>query len=139
MLAGCEKYDDTPIKEALGALENRVLALEKLNGEVAALKEIVAGSVTVASCVEADGVWTVTLSDGKSFKVHPAASAIKVPLITVIEENGKSYWGYYENEDVTYLLKDGKKIEVAAVVPSVRINEDNYIEISVDGLCQHPL
>lgn len=133
LLAGCEKYDDTPIKEALSALEDRVLALEKLNGEVAALKEIVAGSVTVASCVEADGVWTVTLSDGKSFKVHPAASAIKVPLITVIEENGKSYWGYYENDDVTYLLKDGKKIEVSAVVPSVRINEDNYIEISVDG------
>lgn len=131
LLAGCEKYDDTPIKEALGALENRVLALEKLNGEVAALKEIVAGSVTVASCVEADGVWTVTLSDGKSFKVQSGLT--ENPVVTVIEENGRSYWGYYQNGKEEFLLFGGKKIEVTSVVPAVKINEDNRLEISVDG------
>ena len=65
LLAGCEKYDDTPIKEALSNLEDRVLALEKLNDDVAALKEIVEGSVTVASCVEADGASSFSSSSLK--------------------------------------------------------------------------
>lgn len=131
LLAGCDKYDDTPIKEALDALEDRVLALEKLNDDVAALKEIVDGSVTVSSCVEADGVWTVTLSDGKSFKVQSGIT--DVPVVTVITENGRSYWGYYQGGKAEFLLFGGKKIEVTAVVPAVKINDDNHLEISVDG------
>lgn len=134
LLVGCDKYDDSQLKEAISKLEDRVLALEKLNDDVAALKEIVEGKVTVASCVEEDGVWTVTLSDGKSFEVHPAVETPDIPVITVIkDEDGRSYWGYYENDKVEYLLHGDNKIEVTTVVPSIRINDDNHLEISVDG------
>lgn len=126
-------YDDTDLRESIDELEDRILALEQLKGDVAALKEIVDGKVTVASCVEADGVWTVTLSDGKTFKVYPEAEPLDIPVITVIEENGKSYWGYYEDGQVSFLLHGDKKIEVTTVVPSIRINGDNHLEISVDG------
>jgi len=131
LLTAC--YDDTDLRESIDELEDRILALEQLKGDVAALREIVDGKVTVASCVEADGVWTVTLSDGKTFKVYPEAEPLDIPVITVIEENGKSYWGYYEDDQVSFLLHGDKKIEVTTVVPSIRINGDNHLEISVDG------
>jgi len=131
LFAACEKYDDSEVKDAIGKLEERVQALEKLNQEVAALKAIVDGQVTVSSYVETDGVCTITLSDGNIFKVQSGLTS--VPVITVIEENGRSYWGCYQDGEAEFLLYQDKKIEVTSVVPVVKVNESNYLEISVDG------
>ena len=43
LLASCDKYDDTAVKDAIASLEERVLALEKLNGELGKLPFIVFG------------------------------------------------------------------------------------------------
>lgn len=133
LLAACDKYDDSALKDALSSLETRVEALESLNGELEALKAIVEGKVTVTSCVEADGVCTITFSDGKTVKVQTEAELDGMSVVTVFEEDGKSYWGYYADGKVTPLLNAGNKVEVTSVIPGVRINDDNHIEISVDG------
>ena len=49
MAVSCDKYDDSAIKESLAQLEERVTALENLREDVAALKNIVNGLVTVIS------------------------------------------------------------------------------------------
>ena len=90
LLAACNKYDDSALKDALSSLETRVEALESLNGELEALKAIVEGKVTVTSCVEADGVCTITFSDGKTVKVQTEAELDGMSVVTVIEENGRS-------------------------------------------------
>lgn len=133
LLAACDKYDDSALKDALSSLETRVEALESLNGELEALKAIVEGKVTVTSCVEADGVCTITFSDGKTVKVQTEAELDGMSVVTVIEENGRSYWGYYLDGEPSFLLYEGKKIEVTAVIPSVKMNDSNRLEISVDG------
>lgn len=135
MLASCDKYDDSALRkdmdDALSSLESRVEALESLTAEVEALTAIVEGKVTVASYVEKDGVYTVTLSDGKILKIQGEMS--DVPVVTVISENGKNYWGYYSNGEVKPLLYSGNKVEVSTVMPGIRINARDHIEISVDG------
>ena len=131
MAASCDKYDDTQIKDAISSLEDRVAALESLNDEVDALKSIVEGKITVSSCVESDGICTVTLSDGKVIKVNTGVT--ELPVVTVIVENNRNYWGYYKDGKVEPLLYNGKKVEVTSLTPAIKVNEENRLEISVDG------
>ena len=88
----CDKYDDSQIKDAISKLEDRVVALETLNSEVAALKLIVQNQVTVASCVEENGRHIVTLSDGKVLTITPSLS--EMPVVTIIDNLGKKCWAY---------------------------------------------
>lgn len=70
MAASCDKYDDSAIKEAQSSLEDKVDQLDqKFSAELASLKAIVEGKVTVTSCVEDDLAYTIVLSDGKTVTV----------------------------------------------------------------------
>lgn len=131
MVASCDKYDDSAIKESLSQLEDRVTALESLRQDVASLKDIVGGLVTVTSCEEKDGVYNVTLSDGSVIKVN--AGMTELPVITVFTENGRTYWGYYQNGEVQPLLYNNAKVEVTSVTPAMKFNDEGKLEISVDG------
>ena len=126
ILTSCAKYD-----EAIVDLQQRVEALEQLTGEVQTLKDLVAGQLFVSSCVEKDGVYTILLSDGTVVNTH--AGMTDKPVITVITENGRTYWAYYQNGQVQPLLFNGKKVEVTAVTPSLKFNSEGKLEISVDG------
>lgn len=131
LFAACEKYDDSEVKDAIGKLEERVQALEMLNGEIDALKAVVEGKAMVASFVEKDGVCTITLSDGNSFKVQ--SGLVQHPVVTVMVENNRHYWAYYADGKVEPLLFNGEKVEVTTVVPAIRFNDEGRLEISVDG------
>ncbi len=137
MVASCDKYDDSAIKESLQQLENRVAALENLRQDVTALKNIVDGLVTVVSCVEKDGSYTLVLSDGKTLFV-PAQyepEELTIPVVTIVEENDIKYWGYYQNGQVQTLEKDGKPVSVSndTVTPQFRVDEDEHLSVSVDN------
>lgn len=131
LLASCDKYDDTAVKDAIASLEGRVEALEKLNNEIAALKAVVEGKALVASFVEEDGVCTITLSDGNSFKVQSGLT--QHPVVTVMVENERNYWAYYSNGEVKPLLYNGKMVEVTSVAPAIKFNDEGHLEISIDG------
>ena len=131
LLAGCEKYDDTPIKEAISSLEDRIKVLETLNDDVAALKEIVEGKALVVSCMEEDGRYIVTLSDGKVLTVNKGL--VGTPVVTLLDLKGKTCWAYYIDGKVEPILIDGKPVEVAsAVLPQIRVSDDGLLEVSVD-------
>ena len=130
-VVSCEKYDDAPIKDALASLENRITALEKLGGEVAVLKQIVEGKAMIVSCVEDEGKYTITLSDGKVLDVSKVM--VGTPVVTLLQINGKFYWAYYINGQIEPLTIGGKKVEVASsVVPQIRTNDEGFLEVSVD-------
>ena len=126
LLSSCAKYD-----EAIVDLQQRVEALEQLTGEVQTLKDLVAGQLFVSSCVEKDGEYTILLSDGTVVNTH--AGMTDKPVITVITENSRTYWAYYQDGQVQPLLFNGKKVEVTAVTPSLKFNDEGRLEISVDG------
>ena len=138
-----EKYDDSDIKDAIASLEGRVKALESLNGEVAALKAIVEGKLLVSSCeTSADG-YVVTLSDGQVLNIQASGKSedsgddgeafAGIPVVTVIEEGGRNYWGYYKDGKLEYLQHNGKNVEVTNITPAIRVNDSNSLEISIDG------
>ena len=126
LMTSCAKYD-----EAIGDLQKRVEVLEQLTGEVQTLKDLVAGQLFVSSCVEENGVYTIILSDGTV--VSTDAGMSDKPVITVITENNRTYWAYYQDGQVQPLLFNGKKVEVTAVTPSLKFNDEGKLEISVDG------
>lgn len=139
--ASCEQYDDTAIKESLTELENRITALETLNQDVTALKNIVNGLVTVISCDEKDGAYTLVLSDGTTVYV-PAEyqpeeeEELTIPVVTIVEVNGVKCWGYYADGKVQTLTDNGKPVEIGgkeSVTPQLRVDADNLLAISVDG------
>ena len=162
-------YDDSAIvkrvdavEKDLAALTERVAALEsKLETEVANLTALINGKVVVTSAVtDAEGVTTVTLSDGTSFKVYPKCTVVDTDTdtdtntyLSIKEDNGVLYWAVYEmGEFKEWLLIDGEKVAVydgndyedgecdnpytpeEPVAPKLRINAGTgNIEISIDN------
>ena len=132
VFASCEKYDDTEVKNAIASLEDRVEALESLNGEVAALKTIVDGKAMVVSCTEDDGKYTIVLSDGKTLTVNNGL--VGTPVVTLLQIGGKTCWAYYIDGKVEPITVDGQPVEVASkVIPQIRANDQGTLEVSVDG------
>lgn len=133
-LASSCSYDDTAIKNRvdqveqdvdkvekdLAALTERVTALEnKLDTELAALTELINGKVVVTSVTTGeDGVVTVALSDGKSFKVYPECTVEDTDTDTntyigIKADEGVLYFAIYEmGEFKEWLTIDGEKVPV---------------------------
>ena len=128
-LAASCSYDDSAIvkrvdavEKDLAALTERVAALEsKLETEVANLTALINGKVVVTSAAtDAEGVTTVTLSDGTSFKVYPKCTVVDTDTdtdtntyLSIKEDNGVLYWAVYEmGEFKEWLLIDGEKVAV---------------------------
>lgn len=151
-------YDDTGVKNEIekvkadvAELTERVAALEKrLTDEVAALQALVNGKVVVTGVeTDADGVTTVTLSDGKSFKVYPEATFTDTDTdtyVSVKEDNGVLYWAFFDKDDnfIAWLEINGEKVAVydgnddtdtiyTPSVPQFRVAENGETEISIDG------
>lgn len=137
LAVSCEQYDDSGIKESLSQLQDRVTALESLRGDVASLKDMVEGLVTVISCEEKDGAYTLVLSDGKKV-IIPAESKseeLTIPVVTFVEEGGVKYWGYYADGKVQTLTDNGKPVAVSgnSAAPQFRVDADDCLAISIDG------
>ena len=143
-------YNDTDIrnemeqiKTDLASLTERVDALEdKLDSEVAGLKELINGKVVVTG-VETNGdVTTVTLSDGSSFVIDNSKSTAVAGddyTIGAKEDGGVYYWAVYVNGNFKeYLLVNGEKVAVFAEESEacelmMEVREDGKLYVSIDG------
>lgn len=120
------------IGKRLDQLDERVTALENsLANEVASLKALIEaanGKTTIVSCEEqADGSVVVTLSDGSSFTVNPAAEVGDEVYIAPYQyEDGTYYWAYIVNGEPAAFVTDydGNR------VPVFQQSEDNGVEIT---------
>ena len=92
MVVSC--YDDTAIWEEIDGINGRLDDLEaKLNGQIQALSDLVAGGDILISSLDKkeDGSYLVTLSNGTKFSVLPAGVSAK-GIITYKEVDGVKYW-----------------------------------------------
>lgn len=98
-LAFTSCYDDTAIWDKFDDIESRIDSLaNELNKQVEALNLLMKDGSTVSSCVKNnDGTYTVTLSNGVSFKVLQEGADFS-NLITYKEINGVKYWAVYGSD-----------------------------------------
>ena len=170
-LAASCSYDDSAIKDNLNkvqqevdkvekdlaALTDRVAALEdQLAQEVEALESLINGKTVVTNVEVANGVTTVTLSDGTTFNVYPECGVVDTDTntyLSIAEDNGVLYWAVYEKgEFKEWFLVDGEKVAVydgndqdddvcddpyqpeEPIAPMFRVNTETMkIEVSIDG------
>ena len=172
-LAASCSYDDSAIKDNLNkvqqevdkvekdlaALTERVAALEdQLAQEVEALESLINGKTVVTNVEVANGVTTVTLSDGTTFNVYPECGVVDTDTdtntyLSIREDNGVLYWAVYEmGEFKEWFLVDGEKVAVydgndqdddvcdnpyqpeEPIAPQFRVNTETMkIEVSIDG------
>ena len=135
LLVGCAKeYDDSALKERIGALETRVTALES---SIQSLQSAIGDGVFVAKVQElADPVTgktvgvtvTYTTGDVKYFEISPKAD-FEGPVLGVIRSgSGALVWAV-----------DGIAIEVAGQevpvyqTPVFTLDEDGFLWVEVDG------
>ena len=172
-LAASCSYDDSAIKDNLNkvqqevdkvekdlaALTDRVAALEdQLAQEVEALESLINGKTVVTKVETANGVTTVTLSDGTTFNVYPECGVVDTDTdtntyLSIAEDNGVLYWAVYEKgEFKEWFLVNGEKVAVydgndqdddvcdnpyqpeEPIAPMFRVNTETMkIEVSIDG------
>ncbi len=134
-----EPYDDSEIKEQIDMIINKLFELEeKMNNEIAALKDLLKGNLLISDVVTgSDGVTTVTLSDGKTLELLPKADLKS--FVTYITSGGVDYWAYIDaNGKKQYFLNEkGEAIPVLSETPEV-ITRDGESFLVVGGV-EYPL
>lgn len=138
-LAGCN--DDTDnLWDEVNELKGRVTALETqvqaLNDNVDALSLLVRDGATITDVQQADGTYTLTLSNGEVITLHQGSAATAV--IPVIGIDAEDYWvvDYRDGRGFIRIEVDGKPVKAKSadgVTPKFRIDADGCWEISYDG------
>lgn len=133
-LVGCNQTDD--LWDEVNDLKNRVTALETqikdLNGNIEALSELCKQGTTITSVDLKDGVYTITLSDGKTLKLVEKNDATGLfPLVSVDEEG---YWIVSYDNGKTYnrIMVNGAPVKATAtdgITPKFRTDADGYWQV----------
>ena len=137
-----EPYDDTEIKQQIADLYSKVSQLEsKLNADIASLQGMISGLVTVTGHTQdANGNWTIKLSDGTTFVVYAEYKPEALPsnLIYVMDHNGEKVWAVMgaDGQLTPMIGGDGNTIPVVPRIEKPELStkiEGGYIYISIDG------
>lgn len=131
-----EPYDDSQLKQQIADLYSKIASLEaKLNADMATLQGMIAGQVTVVSHTQdADGNWTIKLSDGTKFIVYAEQSQVELPstLVYVMELDGEKVWATVGADGkLTPLLDD--EGNVIPVIPVIEPTADPELETKVEN------
>ncbi len=145
----CQKSDIDELRRDVDDLGHRVTALEtqiqQLNDNVAALQTLMNGA-TVNSVAQADGVYTVTLSNGEVLTLTQGSKGGYIEPKIAIDDEG--YWIISVNNDDKFeRLKDNQGHDVRAIAqdgetgntgengktPQFRVDSENFWQVSYDG------
>lgn len=114
--------------EKIDEMDQRLDVLEaELTSQAEALNSLLTNGATLTSCIRnADGSYTVTLSNGTRFKVLPAGADFSA-LLTYTVVDGVKCWATYGPDGKPVVLTDsaGKPIPVNTSV-SVKIKDGVY-------------
>ena len=128
------QYDDTGIWGEIEQIKQDIAALqERLDSELAAIKALVDGQVTVKDVQQqSDGSKLIILSDGSRITVYPKGGGYS-NLITVVEQDGVKYWAMYDGlGNASPIVVNGNYVPVADIAPQTQV-VDGAIEVSFDG------
>ena len=122
-------YDDSQIWDKLNELEKRVDSLQvNLNEQASALSDLMGSGTTISSCTKnADGSYTIELSNGTDFTVLPAGTKFS-SLVTYMQKDGKMTWATYD--------ADGNLVPLVGVGPGkiqVKLVDEVY-HVVIDGV-----
>lgn len=112
MLASCGGYDDTPIKQDLASLEERITALETVRSDIDGIKSVVSnvqkGFLVTDVSDTAEG-WLITFTSGETVLLRHGRNG-NTPVVAVRKDtDGIFYWTI----DGEWLLDDsGAKVSV---------------------------
>lgn len=131
-----EPYDDSQLKQQIAELYSKIASLEaKLNADMTTLQAMIAGQVTVvAHTQDADGNWTIKLSDGTKFVVYASQQEMDLPttLVYVMELNGEKVWATMgTNGQLTPMLDN--EGNVIPVIPVMEPTADPELETKVEN------
>lgn len=170
MLVGCsDEYDDSALKNEIDDLKDKVTSLEqqiaslkqdaqKINSDIAAMQDIANGIAITKVTENADGGYTVTFSNGKSYTIangekgdqgqtgpQGPEGAACTPMMRIDAEgywqvsyDGGTTWEYPAGEKVSALGQTGATGEQGAqgaqgATPQLSVDEEGYWTVSYDG------
>lgn len=134
-LAACDTDD---LRDDVDSLKGRVESLEAqvslLNDNMTAIKRLLEGGKTITEVTNANGTYTLKLSNGETLSLTQGAQGeVKYPEISV---NGDGQW--VVNGEV--LMQDGKPVQAVGtpgkdgITPKFRLTtEGNFWQVSYDN------
>lgn len=134
----CDNNDD--LWDAIDDLKSRVSALETqvdaLNGNIEAMQELYNGGATISEVTEADGVYTIKLTNGKTLTLTQGSEAEAVIPVVSIDENGN--WQVNTGDGWKPILdKNNQPVNAVAedgVTPQFQIDENGNWQVNTgDG------
>lgn len=134
----CEDTD--ALKSDINSLNDRVTALESkvkmLNDNIASLHILLQNGIIITTVENADGVYTLTLSDGTVLKLaEKTAGFANTPLVS-IDAEGNWQVSYDNGQTFQPMLQGDNKVPAIVddgVTPKFRVSLDGFWEISYDG------
>lgn len=136
LLASCSGLSD--IEKRVESLESRVQALETqigiLNTNVAAVQKLAEGG-TISSVEEKDGVYTITLSNGKKIVLKQGSTGIANAPVVSIDADG--YWTVDYGNGPEHILVNGEKVKAVGkdgLTPIFGVDAEGYWTVSYNGL-----
>lgn len=128
----CSTYDDTELKESIKDIQNRLTELEKkVSQNIAAIQSMIStGSIASFDYDANTGKMTIKLLNGQSVTIDNTDAGTS--LVTVIEKDGKYFWGICRNGETTPLEINGEPVPVS-VTPSFKLSDEGEWLISADG------
>ena len=161
-LGGCQKYDDSALREELNSQAQRIADLEAwqatVNRDITALQELVLALrnqryiIDVSALTTEPGGWIIPFNTGAPITISNGAKGDKgddgvTPDIGVKEDpigSGVYYWtlngNWLNDEKIPVTGKDGKDgnngTGINGVTPKLRINANtNYWQVCYTGTC----
>ena len=134
----CEDTD--ALKDDINSLNDRVTALESkvkmLNDNIASLHVLLQNGIIITTVENADGVYTLTLSDGTVLKLAEKTAGFgNTPLVS-IDAEGNWQVSYDNGQTFQPMLQGDNKVPAIVddgVTPKFRVSTDGFWEISYDG------
>lgn len=134
----CEDTD--ALKSDINSLNDRVTALESkvkmLNDNIASLHVLLQNGIIITTVENADGVYTLTLSDGTVLKLAEKTAGFgNTPLVS-IDAEGNWQVSYDNGQTFQPMMQGDNKVPAIVddgVTPKFRVSTDGFWEISYDG------
>ena len=139
LLAGvftaCSDLSD--LQDRVDSLESRVTALEKvipsLNSNIEALQALMSAG-TVNSAVQANGVWTITMSNGESISLTQGSIGVGNAPVMSVDKDG--YWMVNYGSGAEYILNGEQKvlaIGTNGITPVFGVDAEGFWTVSYDN------
>ena len=135
VFTACSDLSD--LQDRVDSLESRVTALEKvipsLNSNIEALQALMSAG-TINSAVQANGVWTITMSNGESISLTQGSIGVGNAPVMSVDKDG--YWMVNYGSGAEYILNGEQKvlaIGTNGITPVFGVDAEGFWTVSYDN------